>query len=325
MSRHDNNHGRRSYAFPIIATLLIVISVLFLLSARSGDSTRSKMAVSIDDKIVLPLTLLSMPLRGVEKTLSDFRHRSEVHADNERLRARIAQLSDAEMRANVLAMKIKHFEELLAVDVDIDIPVKQIAARVVSETDGPFTRSALLNVGASSGVSKGHAVMTTSGLYGHIVAVGKRSSRVLLLQDINSRIAVMSPRTEARAIMIGTNAASPNLSYITSDDTRGDSWRDGDSVLSSGDAGVLPRGLPIGTVRQVESTKMSVVLNAGSKPVDWVYVFPFTPIITPEDAPDDTPVEPSEEGSVAQSQTEEGSMEATNGSGTETTDTDSDN
>ncbi len=283
MSRSDNNSGRRSYAFPIIATLLIIISVLFLLSARSGDISRSKMAVSIDDKVVLPLTLLSMPLRGAEKTLSDIKHRSQVHEDNQRLRARIAQLSDTEMRANVLAMKIKHFEELLAVNTAIDIPIKQIAARVVSETDGPFTRSALLNVGANSGVSKGHAVMTTSGLYGHVVAVGKRSSRVLLLQDINSRIAVMSPRTEARAIMIGTNADSPKLSYITSDDTRGDSWRDGDSVLSSGDAGVLPRGLPIGTVKQTQNGKMTVGLNAGSKPVDWVYVFPFTPIMPPEE------------------------------------------
>jgi len=106
----------------------------------------------LTDKIIVPLTILTMPFRGIEKIVNDSQARSNVHQENERLKTRISQLVDAEMRANALAMKIKRFESLLSADVSLDIPVQKIAGRIVSETDGPFARSALLNVGLQNGV-----------------------------------------------------------------------------------------------------------------------------------------------------------------------------
>lgn len=281
------------FVFPIVAGLLIVIALLVFLSNRNAKkdqslvvgsasaSTAKTSNMTIADKVIVPLTLMTMPLRGGEKAIGDIRKRSEVYAENERLREEIAKLSDAEMRANALAMKIRRFESLLSADVGIDIPVQKIAGRIVSENDGPFARSALLNVGAKSGVRVGHAVMTEDGLYGHIVAVGKRSSRVLLLQDINSRIAVMSPRSEARAIMVGTNGPEPSLQFVARDAD----WSDGDAVVTSGDEGVLPRGLPVGEVKQRSAEKRNVVLDVTGKSVDWVWVFPYVPVLPPEQDP----------------------------------------
>lgn len=292
--RGSGNEGASSHlVFSILAVLLIAISVLFLLASRMTPrsidqgkvsptkSTSKSTSMTISDKIIVPLTLMSMPLRGGEKMVEDLRARSDVSAENERLKARIEQLADAEMRANALAMKIKRFETLLSADVGIDIPLTKIAGRVVSENNGPFARSALLNVGAVSGVRVGYAVMTEQGLYGHVVAVGKRSSRVLLVQDINSRIAVMSQRSEARAIMVGTNKGNPNLSFVARDAD----WQDGDLVITSGDEGVLPRGLPIGTITQRAENKRDVNLYSIGNPVDWVWVYPFTPTVPPEQDP----------------------------------------
>lgn len=286
--------------FPIVATLLFIISLLLLLSHRSiskntvdGEVASSSVvskpseanaaSMFFADKIVVPLALMTMPLRGAEKAVDDVRSRSEVFEENTRLKARIAELADAEMRANALAMKIKRFESLLRVDVGLDIPVQKIAARVVSEQDGPFARSALLNAGASSGIKVGYAVMTEIGLYGHVVAVGKRSARVLRVEDINSRIAVMTPRSEARAIMVGTNGIEPRLQYVARDAD----WQDADIVVTSGDEGVLPRGLPIGVVRQLSPQRRNVTLNTTDKAVDWVWVYPYMPVQPPDLDPAD--------------------------------------
>lgn len=288
-SSQQDDRGR--FIFPIVACLLILIALILFLSNRNtapavdGELTSYSKAepksasMGIADKIIVPLTLMTMPLRGGEKMVGDARARSEAFEENERLKARIAQLADTEMRANALAMKIKRFESLLSADVGLDIPLQKIAGRVVSENNGPFARSALLNVGATAGVRVGHAVMTEEGLYGHVVAVGKRSSRVLLLQDINSRIAVMSPRSEARAIMVGTNAGEPSLSFVARDAD----WQDSDIVVTSGDEGVLPRGLPIGVVKQWGENKRSVILDLAGKAVDWVWVYPYVPVQTPEE------------------------------------------
>lgn len=285
MLRAGQSSGGRSYVFPIIASLLVIIALFFLLANRDkpvpGQSSDQPRSMALADKAVVPLTLMSMPLRGVEGMIDNMRSRSEVYKENVRLKARLNELVDAEVRANALAMDIKRFENLLSADVGLDIPVQKVGARVVSENTGPFARSALLNVGAKSGVRVGHAVMTELGLYGHIVAVGKRSSRVLLLQDINSRIAVMSVRSEARAILTGTNAAQPNLLFVARDAD----WQDGDNVVTSGDEGVLPRGLPVGLMKQRSAEARNVILASADKPVDWVWVIPFVKIPTPEEEP----------------------------------------
>jgi len=287
----QSNRGR--LVFAIIGGSLVIVSFLFLLSNRGGNSdvetvtsiaaqsTPKSPSMGIADKIIVPLTIMTMPFRGVEKMISDGRARSDVYDENARLKARLAQLLDAEMRANALAMKIKRFENLLSADVGLDIPVQKIAGRVVSENNGPFARSALLNVGGNAGVRIGHAVMTEQGLYGHIVAVGKRSSRVLLLEDINSRIAVMSPRSEARAIMVGTNTAEPRLLFVARDAD----WKDDDVIVTSGDEGVLPRGLPVGIMKQRSADKRGVVLSTLGQAIDWVWVYPYEPVETPEQDP----------------------------------------
>lgn len=285
----SHSRGGFRFAFPVIASLLILIATLGLLSSRKGgedsDSTQAlktdKSSSRIADMIVMPLTLLNLPLRGSEHALLKIKNRSNLEVENEALKLRILELSDAEMRANALAIKIKRFEDLLAVDIGIDIPEKKIAARVVTESNGPFAHSALLNSGANHGTGVGHAVMAETGLFGHVVAVGKRSARVLMLQDINSRIAVMSPRSEARAIMIGTNARYPKLSFVASNAD----WQDGDTVVTSGDEGVLPRGLAVGVVRRRSPSLFDVKLLVDTESVDWVWVLPYSPIKAPEDDP----------------------------------------
>ena len=99
--------------------------------------------------------------------------------------------------------------------------------------------------------------MTVDGLYGHVIRVGKKSSRVLKLEDLNSRIAVMSKRSQSRAILIGDNSRVPVLSYVID----AADWVDGDVVITSGDDGVLPLGLPVGAVRVADDGSYLVDLS----------------------------------------------------------------
>lgn len=290
LGRSHKSDTRSRFVFPVIAVLILLISTIFLFSSRSHKAPEGKTQTAIMDMIVIPVALFSIPFRGSEKALADARERKNVVLENQKLRQQIAQLSDVRMRAEALALKVKRIEEMMSSDPGIDIPERKVPARLVSENDGPFVRSGLLNVGRSAGIEPGHAVMTQAGLYGHLVAVGKRSSRVLQLQDINSRIAVLTPRTEARAIMIGTSKDRPVLAFVADDAD----WREGDVVLTSGDEGVLPQGLPIGVIR-AEGGRLLVDLYADTVLKDWVYVLPFSPIAPPERNADTTDADLSSE------------------------------
>jgi rod shape-determining protein MreC len=97
------------------------------------------------------------------------------------------------------------------------------------------------------------------------------ASRVLLLTDIASRTPVMIDRTNARAILTGDGGPNPRLDYL-----RGrDPIREGDRLLTSGDGGVLPRGLPVGTAVKGLDGRWRVVLASDAAPIDFVRILLF--------------------------------------------------
>jgi rod shape-determining protein MreC len=94
---------------------------------------------------------------------------------------------------------------------------------------------------------------------------------VLLLTDAASRTPVMIDRTNARAILTGDGGPNPRLDYL-----RGrEAIREGDRVLTSGDGGVLPRGLPVGRVVKGLDGRWRVALDADSGAIDWVRIMKF--------------------------------------------------
>lgn len=225
------------------------------------------------------LAFLSKPIRAVESLASVFKDRSRALEENKALKEELYSLRAEKQQFEIMQMKLRRYEQILSADSKADIPTQKIAARAVSEIEGPFVRSALINVGREKGVKQGHPVMTVDGLYGHVLRAGTKSSRVLRLGDLNSRVSVLSMRSEARAILTGNNSAVPTLAFVNSNSE----WRDGDKVVTSGDDGVLPRGLPVGTIMKNPSGDLTVTLNITGKDIDWVWVYPFEPIKEPEE------------------------------------------
>lgn len=272
--------ARRRNSRLIFVFLFFVSLVLYLASVGNDDAFRDSRS-NVEGVGAKVLTYLTLPIRGAEKLVGDVQKRWNAHAENERLREDVSRLADTEARLNDLNFKLSRFETILNVEAGSDIPEQKVAARAVSEHDGPFAKTALINVGVKHGVDEGDAVMTVDGLYGHIIRAGNSSSRVLKLEDLNSRVSVMSRSNQARAILIGDNSRNPTLSYVAEDSD----WNDGDVVITSGDDGVLPMGLPVGSVFSMATGDKKVRLFANRNFIDWVWVYPYDPIKSPEEDP----------------------------------------
>ena len=275
MIGQDTDSNRASTITLILAFL---IAGIFLISDRGSERLLSRTSANIETGFSPALALLSKPLRAVENIAIASQDRSRAVEENKALREELYALREDKQRAQLMERKLARLELILKADSGIDVPEQKIAARAVSEIQGPFVRSALINAGLNKGIKKGHPVMTVHGLYGHVLQSGPYSARVLKLGDLNSRIPVMSTRSEARAILSGNNSDFPILAFV------GDSadWRDGDKVLSSGDGGVLPQGLPIGEVKTNERGELVVALSITGQTIDWVWVYPYVPTQEPE-------------------------------------------
>ncbi|MBB34707.1 MAG: Rod shape-determining protein MreC [Hirschia sp.] len=186
--------------------------------------------------------------------------------------------------ARAMSARMAEYERVLDI---MDEPLAdEVSARVIAEKDGPFAKTMLANVGAPRGVNEGDSVINANGLVGRIIRTGKTSSRILLLTDYNSRIPVMGRVSLDRALLVGDRKTGARLEFAETPDliVEGEEW------VTSGDDGLLPRGMTVGWAHQDdEGWRLDLAMQLA--PVDFVRVIPPPGFSKPED----DPVEPDEE------------------------------
>ena len=190
-------------------------------------------------------------------------------SENRRLKAQIAELEPWRDQAIALKNVNARYEALLGMRTEP--PVAMVTARSISESRGPFVRSRLLDIGADRRVQVGNPVINEQGLVGRVVGVSGNVSRMLLLTDVASRTPVLVDRTDARAMLTGDGSGNPRLEFVRGNDA----VRSGDRILSSGDGGGFPRGVPIGVAAKGIDGTWRVKLFSDRSAIDYVRVMLF--------------------------------------------------
>jgi rod shape-determining protein MreC len=250
-----------------------VIGVAILLGDRRGTVQAQAFGAtrSVADSLARPAgEALSAPVRWTGDAVDYVEGYFFAVSENRRLHAQIRALEQSRDQAVALTNENGRLRAILGLRTEPPIPM--VAAHVISDSRGPFANSRLADAGREKGVAVGNPVMSEHGLVGRVVGVAEGVSRVLMVTDVASRTPVMIDRTGARAILTGDGGPSPKLAYL-----RGmDPVKVGDRVLTSGDGGVLPRGLPVGTVVTGLGGDWRVRLDADDGPIDFVRILEFT-------------------------------------------------
>jgi len=190
-------------------------------------------------------------------------------SENRRLREENAELRQWKATAVALEDTNSRYRALLGFRTNPPIPMA--SAHIILDSRGPFTDTRLADAGKEKGIEVGNPVMNERGLVGRVIGVAHGASRVLLLTDVASRTPVLIDRTDARAIMTGDASSTPKLEYL-----RGvDPIKNGDRILSSGDGGMIPRGLPVGTAVKGLDGSWRVRLDADESSIDFVRILLF--------------------------------------------------
>lgn len=190
-------------------------------------------------------------------------------SENRRLKRQLAELEPWRDQAIALKNINARYEAMLGIRPEPPVPM--VTARSVSDSRGPFSNARLLDVGAARGVKVGNPAINEHGLVGRVVGTSPNVSRMLLLTDVASRTPVLVDRTDARAILTGDGSGNPRLEFV-----RGvGSVQPGDRILTSGDGGAFPRGLPIGVAARGVDGSWRVKLFSDRGAIDYVRILMF--------------------------------------------------
>jgi rod shape-determining protein MreC len=243
--------------------LLLLVGAAFglMLIGRTNSFIVEETRTAVTDMVTPILDAVSQPVETFSGVIDQAEALANLRSENLALKEQNTRLLEWQAVARRLEAENAALRSLNRMVPDP--AMSYITARVVGDPGGAFVRTVLINAGERNGVEKGQAAITADGLAGRIAEVGKRSARVLLLTDINSRVPVVVGDGRDRGVLAGDNTNAPELLYLGPTAK----VQVGDRVTTSGHGGVFPPGLPIGVVAGVGEKGIRV------KPfVDWAHM-----------------------------------------------------
>jgi rod shape-determining protein MreC len=234
-----------------IALVAVILLVLILFRMPSGTVTRFKLAVG---GFFLPLFGLAGSTEQLaSRTGNAILPKGEIVRLNEELRRENQQLKILAQQAEEASRENAQLRQLLAWQKQS--PWKLKLAHVIAHDPANWWRSIQIDLGTQDGIQLNFPVLTIDGLIGRVSAVTSTRSQVLLLGDPNLKVGAViadtgvSPNGRETGV-ITANSSNPlennmvTLSYLSKSTT----VKPGQTVTTSGDGGIFPRGIPIGKV-----------------------------------------------------------------------------
>ncbi len=163
----------------------------------------------------------------------------------------------------------------------------KILAKIIVDHDSPFLKSIIINKGSKDDIKIGTNIYDQSYLVGRVIEVNYKTSRVLLLSDLNSNVPVTIAPQNIQAIVTGSGENYGHIKYIKAG--LSEELVDESIVYTSGTGAIFKSGVPIGKLRSNKigsSNRYNVEFYSDFTQLKYVFAETITQIEIPEVAPD---------------------------------------
>ena len=232
----------RKYALLLV---LVAVSLLLLTLQSRGYGSRAGDLVAV---VTTPLQAgYARVTRGALAVWTTYRDWKNVRAENRRLRAEIERLRVEALRVSETDDENRRLRTLLALQERL--PLTTLAGEIIAREWGGWVRALTVNRGRADRVARMTAVISPFGLVGRVVDVRPGSAIVQVLTDPASTVGAHVVRTRTPGIVEGEPRGTLRFKYLARDGT---ALQVGDVLVTSGQGGLFPRGIPIGRVRAID-------------------------------------------------------------------------
>ena len=128
-----------------------------------------------------------------------------------------------------------------------------IPAYIIQKDISNYSNTMIINVGSKDGINVNMPVISDQGLVGHIISVTDSTAKVQTIIDTASTTSCVISSSRDMMIVRGTlnDYKTLKATFIPTEAT----VLEGDKIETSGLGGIYPKGIHIGTIKQVINTK----------------------------------------------------------------------
>ncbi|RPH01939.1 MAG: rod shape-determining protein MreC [Candidatus Pelagibacter sp. TMED153] len=230
---------------------LIIIAIIIFFLDTYGFGFMKPVRSFINDGIYRVSLVASSPTRFIPYATGGVRDLLRIKSENEQLKKALEVYRQKELSVEYLTNQNKNLRKILDSDLGL-FKEDVVLSKVLIDKDSPYLKSIIINKGSKSGILKGMPVMDKKYLIGRIVETNYLSSRVLLLNDLNSRLPVTFGKEGIQAILKGSGRSNPILEYLP----EGYVVEKGIEVFTSGKDRIFFPGSPVGVTTEKGDVKL---------------------------------------------------------------------
>jgi rod shape-determining protein MreC len=230
----------------ISVLLLVIFAQLVLLAYQVKGQGDVRLIRVWAVTAITPVAKVVDSIRGgVTGVVRNYLLFKDLRSENEQLRR---ELGKTKLETQRLRTELETADRLKALATfQAQSPSKTLPARVIATGTGANSRVVFLDRGSRAGVMRGMAVITADGIVGKVIGSYPTAAQVLLITDPTFAAGVISQKHRVRGMVRGLGQGNCRVDYIQNEET----VDPGEKFFTSGDDGVFPRGLPVGTVTVV--------------------------------------------------------------------------
>ena len=228
--------------FSLLTLVIISISIILLSSLDFKAIRYTKIA--INELVYRSSFVVSIPENFIKNTFLDIREYTNFYNNYKKDKKELSEIKSSYVSSEIIQFENKELKELIN---DYILSSDKILAKIIVDHKSPFLKSIIINKGSKDGVKIGTNIYDQSYLVGRVIEVNYKTSRVLLLNDLNSNVPVSIVPQNIQAIVTGTGSNYGLIKYIK--DGLIDDFTNESIIYSSGTGAIFKSGTPIGKLK----------------------------------------------------------------------------
>ena len=233
--------------------IIITIIFLLLIVIFSNRESNTSFFENVANKLVMPvqngLTYLKNKISGNSTFFTDI---NNLKNENQNLKEENSKLAQSLRELENIRTENETLKEYLGLTEKYG-EYKTIPGYVINKDISNYSKTIIINIGKKDGIQENMTVIADEGLVGHVVSVSDDTAKVRTIIDTASSISCLMSTNKDSIVCKGTLESNLELKamYIATDAN----LVQGDSIDTSGLGGIYPKGIHVGSIKKIISTK----------------------------------------------------------------------
>ena len=244
---------------------LVFLSIFIIILSGINFTLINKIKSFINEAVYRSSFIISIPENLIISSFIEIKKYSSFYNEYNINKKELENLKSKEISSKIIISENNELKNLIE---DYTLSSNKILAKVIVDHKSPFLRTIIINKGSSEGLEIGTNIYDKNYLVGRVIEVNYKSSRVLLLSDLNSSVPISITPGNIQAIVVGNGENLGEIKYIK--DNLIEDIENESIAYTSGTGSIFKSGIPIG---RISTAKKKLIINFYSDYDQLKYVF----------------------------------------------------